>query len=455
MDLARHHSALIIASLVTVASFLAVTAYSQHQLARLDDVSQTLENTSVPSIESLARAGVRLRRIRELLADAVASPRAAPLSTDRAELLALEEDVARYVGLTPLPGERELWIRLRDDLARVMDAADKTLSAVESRDLARAGALLETSAEPAFDRAGRTLLATLDFDVRASEQLAREVREVRASTRNTIIALDAVATAVSLLAVVFAFRASRRHDRLQEEHRALLDARVAELDHFGGRVAHDILSPLGTIAFSLGALGRSGGEGRAEIDRAQRAVQRVRQIVEALLSFARAGARPDAGARCELAGVLVNVAADCAAPAAAAGIQLVFEPAPAVDLACSGGVATSIAENLVRNAIKFMGDRPVKRITVRTRAAGGFALLEVEDTGPGIARALQSRIFEPFDRGGREGPHGVGLGLATVKRLAEAHGGSVRVASEPGAGARFRVELPIAPPVPGGPRETM
>jgi signal transduction histidine kinase len=67
--------------------------------------------------------------------------------------------------------------------------------------------------------------------------------------------------------------------------------------------------------------------------------------------------------------------------------------------------------------------------------------IEVHDTGPGIRPEMLERLFRPFQRG-TDRPGGFGLGLATVKRLAEAHGGSVAVASEVGRGSVFTVRLP-------------
>jgi signal transduction histidine kinase len=69
---------------------------------------------------------------------------------------------------------------------------------------------------------------------------------------------------------------------------------------------------------------------------------------------------------------------------------------------------------------------------------------EVDDTGPGIPVEEQAAVFEPYVRG--KGAHvaGLGLGLATVRRLVEANGGRVGVASQPGRGARFWFTLPAA-----------
>jgi signal transduction histidine kinase len=71
--------------------------------------------------------------------------------------------------------------------------------------------------------------------------------------------------------------------------------------------------------------------------------------------------------------------------------------------------------------------------------------VSVEDTGPGIPPNKKSILFEPYVRGSANEP-GIGLGLATVKRLAEAHGGRVGVESALGSGSTFWFELPKAPP---------
>jgi signal transduction histidine kinase len=106
-------------------------------------------------------------------------------------------------------------------------------------------------------------------------------------------------------------------------------------------------------------------------------------------------------------------------------------------------VITSIAQNLVRNATQYMGSAAVRRIVVRGKARPSVVRLEVEDTGPGIPLEIQSSVFEPFVRGAQERAGGVGLGLATVKRLAEAHGGAVGLESTVEVGTLFWVELPI------------
>ena len=101
--------------------------------------------------------------------------------------------------------------------------------------------------------------------------------------------------------------------------------------------------------------------------------------------------------------------------------------------------------NLLENAVRFTPAGG--RVTVRARRDGRQAALVVEDTGVGISREHLQRIFDRFyrvDPARSRATGGTGLGLAIVRRIAESHGGGVRVESEPGAGARFTITLPLA-----------
>jgi signal transduction histidine kinase len=195
----------------------------------------------------------------------------------------------------------------------------------------------------------------------------------------------------------------------------------------------------------------------------------VRTIVEGILEFARSGARPSSGSA-DVAEVLDGVLAELAPEAEGARVQLHVPPferasSPAeirrgapravrltsperVKVATSPGVLTSVVSNLVRNAIKYMGDSPTRSISVCVLARRRSVLFEVCDTGPGVKPELHGYIFEPYARVDGTGVPGIGLGLATVKRFVTAHGGSVGVRSpaspETGAGAVFWFDLPRA-----------
>jgi signal transduction histidine kinase len=442
----RHRSAVVLASALTAASFMAATAYTVHRLRALDNLSATIANNAVPSVEYLGRSGVRLLRLRQLIFETLVPVRghADTMTSAHDELQALNHDIDQYLRITPLPGEGELWDQMRRDLDHASQLAASVLLA-EGKGDTDAAQRLFAEAIPAFDRASQTMLETMEFDVKESERLAHEVRAVRRANTRNIILLDMLAAVVAAVSTVVALRAARDHDRLLETHSAMLSERVTELDRFAGRVAHDILSPLDAVSMGLALISATGDSGsRGYAERSSRALQRVRLLVEGLLQYARAGGRAESPARTSVASVLENVLSDCREGGRASDIEVTVTSAEALEVACSAAVLTSIVENLVANALKYMGQRTVRRIDVRASRAGDHVRIEVADTGPGIPTEFQNTIFEPFVRGPQESASGMGLGLATVKRLVKAHGGTITLRSAPEKGTTFCVELPGA-----------
>jgi signal transduction histidine kinase len=96
--------------------------------------------------------------------------------------------------------------------------------------------------------------------------------------------------------------------------------------------------------------------------------------------------------------------------------------------------------NLIGNAIRYSPDGSV--ISLRVSAEPGFARIAVTDQGAGIAEEDHERIFEKFERLGRSGDGGSGLGLFISRRLARAMGGSLTVTSAAGKGSTFTLSLP-------------
>jgi two-component system phosphate regulon sensor histidine kinase PhoR len=104
-----------------------------------------------------------------------------------------------------------------------------------------------------------------------------------------------------------------------------------------------------------------------------------------------------------------------------------------------------LVENLVDNAIKFTPPRG--KVNLRAGAENGSVYLEVADTGIGIPKEAQERIFERFyqlDGSSSRRFGGTGLGLALVREIVSLHGGSVTVNSEVNKGSTFRIELPAS-----------
>ncbi|HIP92222.1 MAG TPA: ATP-binding protein, partial [Thermotoga sp.] len=104
--------------------------------------------------------------------------------------------------------------------------------------------------------------------------------------------------------------------------------------------------------------------------------------------------------------------------------------------------------NLVDNAVKYTStkEKGEKKVWVRVKRKGNEAIIEVEDTGPGIPQEAKTRIFERFyrvDKARSRKMGGTGLGLSIVKMIVDKHGGKIEVESEVGKGTLMRIRFPL------------
>ncbi|MBX3260413.1 MAG: MCP four helix bundle domain-containing protein [Labilithrix sp.] len=434
---------LIASFVLTVASFIAATAVAEYRARGIESAAESITTNALPSIACLSRARTELRQVQMLL-ERLTSARVRHAESDMAELRESRHDLAqltrRCVELPAYPGEKAIQDRIDLRDASMNDSMDRVVLRLESGDKEGATMELRTRTEPALDRLDETFVEEIDLNARNSSTLGAHIASIQSSSQTLLAFLIA-------LSVVLAGAVALMMVRVLHRFTGLMEARVSEMEHFAGRVAHDIRSPLAAVGLALELTKRDpkvGVEGGV-LDRATKTLQRVGQLVDGLLVFARSGAPPQESATTSAAEVLSGVVDEMKSSAEANGVTLTLDkPDPSVVVACSPGVLISIVSNLVGNAIKTMGGSPERRVDVRARELAESVRFEVRDTGPGVPVELRERIFDPYLRAAESALPGLGLGLATVRRLVEAHGGDVGVLPNDGVGSVFWFELPRA-----------
>jgi len=230
---------------------------------------------------------------------------------------------------------------------------------------------------------------------------------------------------------------------------ARLEAAFTQTRRFAADAAHELRTPLaalrGGIEVALRAE-RTPEEYRRVLASSLEEAERLIRLAEDLLLLSRSTAGPEvARAPLDLEPLLLDVFDVGARLGQAAGVSVRIDTmAPST----VRGDATALRRallNLVENAVKYTP--PGGKVELGLTTADGIAVLTVSDAGIGIAPADAERIFEPFvrlDAARARDTGGAGLGLAIARSIATAHGGTLSVESQPGAGSRFVLRLPLA-----------
>ena len=216
--------------------------------------------------------------------------------------------------------------------------------------------------------------------------------------------------------------------------------RLAVVGGLAAGLAHEIRNPLASMCGSIEVLGAAPGlddQERRLMQVVRSEAERLEGLVREFLSFARP-LSPSLEAL-DGARAVADTVELFRAQVGEKGIELVARADSPVWVSADPGQLRQVLWNLLGNAAD--ATPAGGRVEVRIASQGGRGVLEVSDTGSGIAEEDLQRIFDPFfttkDRG-------TGLGLAIVHRIVEAHGGHLSVRSEVGRGSAFRVELPLA-----------
>ena len=232
-------------------------------------------------------------------------------------------------------------------------------------------------------------------------------------------------------------RAETEREQLIRE----LEAKNAELERFTYTVSHDLKSPLVTIEGFLGfvqqdAMTHDVDQLEKDLQRIRDAVAHMQRLLGELLELSRIGRLANPTEQCAMDEVVRRAIGQLEGVIAQRGVQVDIATAlPQV----TGDVVRliEVIQNLVENAIKFMGGQPDPRIEIGVREDGEDTVLFVRDNGAGIDPAYQEKVFDLFERL-EDHTEGTGIGLALVKRIVEVHGGHIWVESEgQGHGSTF------------------
>jgi signal transduction histidine kinase len=302
-----------------------------------------------------------------------------------------------------------------------------TRSGMQASDILEWLAELAREALPALLLIGGGSLVVAALSIRNDLKPLRRVASEagRIGPADTTARLDETGMPMEILPLVHAVNGALER----------LDAAFASQRQFTADAAHELRTPIAVLRARIEAFPRSHAVAALTAD-----VDRLSRLVEQLLTVSVLDGKAFALDRqVDVGAVARGVVADLAPLAVNRGQSLAFEP-PKRPVRIAGN-ALALEEgvrNLVDNALRYTPCGEAVEVAVLDSG-----VIEVSDRGPGVPAHHREAIFRRFWRGAAPGNEGAGLGLPIVKRIAEAHGGTVRVGDRQGGGAIFRIELPL------------
>lgn len=447
------------AVLLVVSSFFSVTFIVQRQAEAIDRLARELETNSIPSIYRLTAARAQLHGVTIAVRDLVRGQEAgAPLSRlayeqSRSEL---DDSVAAYLRLPTYPAEARVTGLLTKELSDYAKTVEELLGRLEAGDAAVARDLVDSELMPASNRVEALQDHLIELNAAEARRASQDIQHARRHATRLSFALHALAALLSGFVLVAVARWSRGYEklieaqgRLEAERKDFAERRAAELEMFGARMAHDVKTPLTAVALHLALADKRAGDPlqlHAALKKADDGIQRVGAIIDSLLAFARSGGQMHQESSADVGSVIASALNGLSTEVDRVGAEVAVEPFVAVRVACSEGMLLCILGNLLGNAIRYIVSSPAsaRSVFVRVVAKDKKVLVEIADTGPGIPETLRQNIYEPYVRGAVGSSSGLGLGLATVKRIVDAHGGALGFQSVVGRGTKFWFELPLS-----------
>jgi signal transduction histidine kinase len=239
----------------------------------------------------------------------------------------------------------------------------------------------------------------------------------------------------------FSLRLRDFNHRYTEE--VLQAERLALVGRFARSIVHDFKNPLNIIGISaeMAALAEATPEQRESArNRIRKQVDRMSNMINELMEFTRGSTSTTVLARADFAEFVRPLLEEIRQEVGAkrVTVELASDP-PAVRLLMDPRRLAHVFFNIVNNACDAMPEGG--RVIVRFASNDQEVVTEIEDTGPGIAREMASRLFQPFATHGKA--QGTGLGLSICRRIIEDHHGQIRACNAESGGARFTFSLPL------------
>jgi two-component system, NtrC family, sensor histidine kinase HydH len=232
---------------------------------------------------------------------------------------------------------------------------------------------------------------------------------------------------------------------LNDNERQRLLAQYSEIATLAGGLAHEIRNPLSTMGLNLELLkeeleGADNPRDRRmllKVDRVHQQCEQLNEILSAFLQFARVGELNTD--EVDLNAIVNDFVDDYSPTAKEQDVEIIRHLESNLPLMpLDAALFTQVLINLTQNAVQSMPDGG--NVELQTHRRGDAVMLDVIDNGPGMTDKTKSKLFQVFFS---TKPSGSGLGLSTVRKIVEAHDGSIRCESEVGKGTRFSISLPI------------
>lgn len=252
-------------------------------------------------------------------------------------------------------------------------------------------------------------------------------------------------TVVLWLVTVLGLRRRQAEERLAHTISELARSNT-ELERFASVVAHDLRSPMMTLSGCAQLLehelsGNSNAAVQESLEYVRGSVNRMSRLIESLLNYARVGAGELELSDCDTGELLASVLSNLNTVLRNTEATVTHDTMPTVR--GNAVLLTQLFQNLIENAIKYRGDSP-PRVHVASSSTATEWVLSVRDNGLGIDPRHSEQVFEIFKRLHADESRfsGLGMGLATCKKIVERHHGRIWLESQPGQGTTFYVSIP-------------